>query len=169
MLLSLSSGSWNDSESKKPFLHTQCFHHCWQNHPVYVCAGHLCRRCCSQGLRCVSVSKARHEGYLPNKQYGNSQFIRQWFKKPSFLQLLAVRRSWWTWCQRPWSMVWFSVRSCCSCQTADKSMRFAELVLLSQVCSLVGAVPGLFPVIWKIKWYRKSIYLFCQASLAWMK
>lgn len=44
-------------------------------------------------------------------------------------------------------MAWFSLRSCCSCHTADKSMRFAELLLLSQVFSLVGVVPGLFPVI----------------------
>lgn len=36
---------------------------------------------------------------------------------------------------------------CYYCQTADKSMRFAELVLLSQVFSFVGVVPGLFPVI----------------------
>jgi len=46
-------------------------------------------------------------------------------------------------------MAGFALRSWRYCQTADKSTRLAELVLLSQVFSFVGAVPGLFPVIWK--------------------
>lgn len=63
-------------------------------------------------------------------------------------------------------MAWFSLRSCCSCHTADKSMRFAELLLLSQVFSLVGVVPGLFPVIWKIKQYEiENLFIYFAKQL----